>query len=336
MSIGAAILGCAGPALSDAERGFFAETQPYGFILFARNIDTPDQIRRLTGALRDAIGRDAPILIDQEGGRVQRLRPPHWRDHLPPLDQIRMAGPEGAARSMYLRARLIAAELHALGIDVNCAPTCDVARAQTHPFLLNRCYGDDPQIVTRMARAVMDGQADGGVLSVIKHIPGHGLGLVDSHLELPRVTLPLQELRKVDFAPFQALSDAPFAMTAHIVYDALDAARPATTSPAAMAAIRDQIGFGGVLMSDDISMQALSGAIADRSRDAIAAGCDLILHCNGDMSEMRDVMAASGTLAGAALGRAQSALDCRRAPVPVDIAALEDQLDALLKGSVHG
>lgn len=336
MRRGAGILGCAGPALSDAERGFFAETRPYGFILFARNIDTPDQIRRLCADLRDAAGHDAPILIDQEGGRVQRLRPPHWRDHLPPLDQIRIASPAGAARSMYLRSRLIAAELHGLGIDVNCAPTCDVARAETHPFLLNRCYGDDPQTVAKMARAVVQGQADGGVLSIIKHIPGHGAGQVDSHLELPRVDLPLDQLQATDFAPFKALSDVPFAMTAHIVYPALDPDRPATTSPAAIAAIRDQIGYHGALMSDDISMQALSGTIADRSRDALAAGCDLILHCNGDMAEMRDVMAVSGTLKDAALARAQSALDCRRAPQPVDIAALEDELESLLKGAVHG
>lgn len=336
MSFGAGILGCAGPALSDAERGFFAETKPFGFILFARNIEDPDQVRALCADLRKAAGHDAPILIDQEGGRVQRLRPPHWREHLPPLDQIRIAGPQAAARSMYLRSRLIAAELRDLGIDVNCAPTCDVARADTHPFLLNRCYGDDTQTVTKMARAVVQGQTDGGVLSILKHIPGHGAGRVDSHHELPRVDLPLDQLRATDFAPFKALADVPFAMTAHIVYGAIDPDRPATTSPDAIAMIRDDMGFQGALMSDDISMQALSGSIAERSRDALAAGCDLILHCNGDMDEMHAVMEISGTLKDAALARAQSALDCRRAPQTVDIPALEEELMALLKGPVHG
>nr|WP_249139093.1 glycoside hydrolase family 3 protein [Actibacterium sp. MT2.3-13A] len=327
------MLGCSGPWLTPDEAAFFAEAQPLGFILFARNIEGPDQLRRLTGDLRAAVGRDAPILIDQEGGRVQRLTPPHWRRYLPPLDQVRAAGPDKAARSMWLRARLIAEELRAVGLDVNCTPCADIARPETHPFLLNRCYGFDAETVAQIARAVADGSAEGGVQSVLKHIPGHGRAQVDSHLDLPRVSAPRAALAE-DFAPFRALNDLPFAMTAHIVYDAIDPDLPATLSPAMIALIRDEIGFDGVLMTDDISMQALSGGIAEICSASLAAGCDTVLHCNGDLSEMQQVAAACGPLSDAARARAEAALAQRRAPVPVDIAALEAELEALVKGAV--
>lgn len=333
MRAGAFLLGCSGPQLTPEEAAFFAGAQPLGFILFARNVETPGQLRRLTGDLRDAVGRDAPILIDQEGGRVQRLTPPHWRRYLPPLDQVRAAGAENAARSMWLRARLIAAELREVGIDVNCTPCADIARPETHPFLHNRCYGFDADTVTEIARAVAEGSAAGGVLSVLKHIPGHGRAQADSHLSLPRVCAPRDALEE-DFAPFRALADLPFGMTAHIVYDAVDPGLPATLSPGAVALIRDEIGFEGLLMTDDISMQALSGSLAGLCAASLAAGCDAVLHCNGDLAEMEQVAEACGALSGPAQARAGAALAQRRPPEPVDIAALEAELEGLVKGAV--
>lgn len=327
---GATILGCAGLTLAPEEAAFFAEAQPWGFILFARNIDTPEQIRALCADLRAAVARHAPILIDQEGGRVQRLRAPLWREHLPPLDQVtRAAAPERAARAMWLRGRLIAEELHALGIDVNCAPCADVARPDTHPFLYNRCYGTDPASVVAMSRAIVAGQAAGGVAPVLKHIPGHGAAQVDSHLDLPRVDLPLKTLWEVDFTPFKALADLPMAMTAHIIYSAIDPAAPATQSAAMIDLIRGEMGFDGLLMSDDISMQALSGDVAARSAAAMAAGCDLILHCNGDMAEMQAVAAAAGRLSPPAQARADRAMAAIPAPQPFDAAAGWAELQAL-------
>lgn len=334
--VGAFIAGCSGLVLTPAERAFFAETRPFGFILFARNIADPGQVRRLTGDLRQAVGRKAPILIDQEGGRVQRLRPPHWRAWAPALDQIAAAGPEMAARSMYLRARLIASELSELGIDVDCAPVADIARPETHEILKNRCYGTDPSAVIDCARATAEGLLAGGVLPVVKHIPGHGRASADSHLHLPRVTTGAPELEASDFAVFRALCDQPMAMTAHVVYDALDPDRPATVSPLAIATIREDIGFTGFLMSDDVSMQALSGSIGDRARASIAAGCDAVLHCNGDMDEMTEVAGACGTLKGAAAERAARALACRRPPEPFDAAAAASALDGMLGKIAHG
>lgn len=330
--ISACILGCAGTRLGPDEAAFFARADPWGFILFARNVESPDQLRRLTADLRAAVGRDAPILVDQEGGRVQRLGPPHWRDWLPPLDQAARA--VDPARSMWIRARLIAAELGHVGIDVNCAPLADVARPDTHPFLRNRCYGTTPEEVARVARAVADGLMAGGVLPVVKHLPGHGRATLDSHLRLPVVTADREALQQ-DFAPFRTMSDLPMGMTAHVVYAALGEC-PATQDPAMIARIRDDIGFSGLLMTDDISMEALGGDIGMRSEAAIAAGCDLVLHCNGERAEMELCVAACGTLDGRAKERADAALDRRRAPEPVDIPALEAELSALLSGTAHG
>ena len=331
----AAILGCDGPRLTPDERRFFADAQPWGFILFARNIQTPDQVVRLTSGLRDAVGRDVPVLIDQEGGRVQRMTPPHWRQWLPPLDQTERAGAD-AARAMELRYRIIASELLAIGIDVNCAPCLDVARPDTHAVLRNRCYGDDPQTVTTVGRAAARGLMAGGVLPVMKHMPGHGRALVDSHLSLPVVSEPLDVLQSADFAPFASLSDLPMAMSAHVVFEAIDPDNPATTSPDVISLIRQTLAYDGLLMSDDLSMEALSGGPGDRAAASRAAGCDMVLHCNGHMDEMQQVVAAAGVLDGQAARRAEAALSARTKPDSIDIADAEAELETLLGGKVHG
>jgi len=333
---GATILGCAGPRLGAAERRFFRAADPWGFILFERNLDTPDQIRALTQDLRETVGRAAPILIDQEGGRVQRLGPPRWRGWPPPLDHVRAAGPLRAADAMRLRYRMIAHELSALGIDVDCAPVADIADADTHPVLRNRCYGDTADMVAQIARAVAEGLLAGGVLPVAKHIPGHGRARVDSHADLPHVADPPAALAARDFAPFRALADLPMAMTAHVLFSALDASAPATISPRIVSMLRDEIGFQGLLMTDDISMRALRGSIAARSRQAIVAGCDLVLHCNGDPEEMAQAVDAAGRMTPAAARRAEAALARRRPPVPIDIARLEADLEVLVAGQVDG
>jgi beta-N-acetylhexosaminidase len=325
----ACIFGCEGTALGQGERDFFAETAPWGFILFARNIVTPDQVRRLTGDLRDAVGREAPIFVDQEGGRVQRLRAPHWREWLPPLDTVEAAGPQ-APLAMYLRARLMAAELRDVGIDGNCAPTVDIAGPLTHPFLRNRCYGSDLDTVVAVARAVAQGLLNGGVLPVMKHMPGHGRATIDTHLELPRVTAAAEDLLRSDFAAFRALADLPLGMTAHIVFSAYDD-QPATCSAPMIRVIREDIGFGGLLMTDDLSMQALSGTLGERAAASRRAGCDVMLHCNGNPDEMRSVAAASGVLTGAALVRAEAALAARRTPDTADPKALDAELAQLLR-----
>jgi beta-N-acetylhexosaminidase len=331
---GATILGCAGPVLGPDEAAFFREADPWGFIVFARNIETPDQVARLTADLRAAVGRDAPVFTDQEGGRVQRLRAPHWREWGPPLDTVRAAGAK-AARAMYLRFRLIADELRAVGIDGNCAPTADIATDATHPFLKNRCYGNDLQTVIDISREVARGLLDGGVLPVMKHMPGHGRATLDTHLSLPRVDLAPQVLRETDFAAFRALADLPLGMTAHIVFPAYDD-KPATCSPAVVRMIREDIGFHGVLMSDDLSMEALSGTLADRAAAARAAGCDLALYCKGLRPEAEAVVAAAGVLDAVGAARAEAALARRHAPARVDIAALEAELSALMGGQGHG
>jgi beta-N-acetylhexosaminidase len=332
---GAAIFGCAGPVLLPDEAAFFRDADPFGFILFARNVETPDQLRRLTGDLRAAVGRDAPVLVDQEGGRVQRLRAPHWREWLPPLEMVAQAG-DNAARVMALRYRIIAAELRAVGIDANCAPCADVMTEATHPFLRNRCYGSDPLQVATIARAVAEAHLQGGVLPVIKHLPGHGRANADTHHDLPTVTVDRATLAATDFAPFRALNDLPLAMTAHIIFAAYDADHPATQSPAMIRVIRDEIGYGGLLMTDDLNMQALSGSLAERTLRSISAGCDLALHCKGDLAEMQAVAQAAGSMTPATLARAKAALLHRLTPDPVDIAALEDDLSALLSGRAHG
>lgn len=323
----ASILGPEGQRVTGWEYVFFRETDPLGFIVFARNIDTPDQLRRLTSDLRDAVGRDAPILIDQEGGRVQRMRAPNWREWLPPLEQAAQA--TDPARSFYLRSRIIADELRSVGIDANCAPTCDIAGPDTHPFLHNRCLGGDPETVIQNARAIADGLLAGGVLPVMKHMPGHGRGAVDSHLDLPVADVAMDVAAEWDFAPFGGLNDLPMGMTAHIIFSACGMT-PATQNPSMIDIIRNVIGFDGLLMTDDISMEALSGSVAERTAASIAAGCDVVLHCNGDPAEMKAVTDAAGTMTNAAATRARAALDQRKPPDDIDISALSAEFEALL------
>ncbi|MCP4819716.1 MAG: beta-N-acetylhexosaminidase, partial [Shimia sp.] len=300
---GATIFGCEGLHLSQKERAFFRDVRPFGFILFARNIENADQVRALCDDLRSCVGHHAPILIDQEGGRVQRFRAPMAREFVPPMEQVAAAG-ENAERAMYIRYRIIAHELMSLGVDANCAPMVDVANADTHPFLKNRCYGTDPEQVSLIGQAVADGLSDGGVLPVVKHIPGHGRTLVDSHFDLPTVTVSEAELA-VDFAPFKALNTLPMGMTAHLVFTAIDD-QPATTSAKLMSMIREDIGFGGLIMTDDINMKALQGTLSDLSRASIDAGCDVILHCNGAFEEMQEVAEAADEMTEAAQRRAEA------------------------------
>ena len=331
---GATILDASGLRLTAQEKALFREVKPFGFILFSRNVDTPEQVRALCAELRDAAGHDAVITVDQEGGRVQRLRRPFWRDWSPPLDFVKAAG-ENSVEAMNLRYRLIAHELHDLGIDSNCAPMVDVAGPQTHEFLRNRCYGTDPEKVTKLGRAAADGMLAGGVLPVVKHMPGHGRATMDSHFDLPQVSAGRDDLIGTDFAPFKALNDLPMAMTAHLVYEALDK-RPATLSPVMMHVIRDEIGFDNLIMTDDISMQALKGRIDDLTRDALAAGCDVVLYCNASLKDRALVADVAGEMTQAAQTRAERALAARVVPDDIDIPALTARLTRLVGEDVHG
>ncbi|MEQ8334125.1 beta-N-acetylhexosaminidase [Nisaea sp.] len=307
----ALILGCAGPELSRAERQFFIDTDPFGFILFQRNCESPEQIRMLTEDLRDCVGRHAPVLIDQEGGRVQRLKPPQWRAAPPAalFGTLHAKDPVRAEQAARVNAGLIAAELAACGVDVDCLPLLDVRQDGAHDVIGDRAFGYTPEIVARLGRAQAEGLAAGGVAPVMKHIPGHGRAGVDSHHALPRVDTGLDQLISVDFAPFKTLKDLPMAMTAHVVYEALDPERAATVSPIVIGeAIRKEIGFDGLLMSDDISMKALAEPLDVSTARALEAGCDVVLHCNGDMTEMQAVSGPAPTLSGEALRRAEAVL----------------------------
>jgi beta-N-acetylhexosaminidase len=333
----AIILGCAGAELEAEERSFFAAADPAGFILFRRNCVAPDQVRRLVEALRDSVGRaDAPVLIDQEGGRVARLRPPHWRLY-PPAARIAALPDPFAVEAAGLGARLIADDLARLGITVDCMPVLDLPVAGADPVIGDRSYGDNVERVAGLGGAVCAGLLAGGVLPVLKHIPGHGRARVDSHDALPVVETGRRVLSAADFAPFRMLADTPWAMTAHIVYSAVDPAAPATFSRAVIAEIiRGEIGFDGVLISDDLSMRALggagSGSLGERARRALAAGCDLVLHCNGRRGEMEEIVAAAAPLTEAAAARLAHAEAMRRRPAPFDRAATERRLDVLLAG----
>ncbi len=335
MGQGACILAPAGPDLTPNEVAFFRDADPWGFIVFQRNCETPDQLRRLTSNLREAVGRDAPILIDQEGGRVQRMRAPHWREWMPPLDQVeafpKAATSASAVRAMYLRGALIGAELVAHGIDVNCAPSADLAWPETHEFLRNRCYGADVLTVTTMARACATGLMDAGCLPVLKHAPGHGRATLDSHKALPQINVPLDALKFSDFAPFRALSDLPMVMTAHIVLPEIDRVRACHAVARWHRLSAKELGLTGLLMSDDISMGALSGELADRVRAALVAGCDLVLHCNGDLAEMETVASTAGAMTPDAEKRADIAVGQRRTPIDIDISALEAEFTSLMQ-----
>ncbi|MEO1317591.1 MAG: beta-N-acetylhexosaminidase [Pseudomonadota bacterium] len=305
------ITGLAGLQLSADERRFLAEAQPWGLILFARNVETPRQVAALVDDARSALGREAPVLIDQEGGRVARLRPPHWLGWPPVRETVDTLPLEEAARALRLRFSIIAAELRALGIDVDCMPLLDVPQSDAHAIIGNRALGETPQQVATLGSAVVEGLREGGVLPVIKHLPGHGRAGGDSHEMLPRVTASRDELERVDFAAFSPFASEVLGMTAHIVYDALDHDRCATHSPACIRVIREEIGFNGLLMTDDLSMKALTGPMGARAADALAAGCDIALHCNGDMAEMEAVAAAVPPLSGLALDRAGRAEQAR-------------------------
>lgn len=332
MTARATIFGLQGPVLDAGERGFFADADPWGFILFARNVESPKQLARLCVALRDSVGRDAPIFIDQEGGRVQRLRSPHWREAPPAaaFGALYEQDRDAAAEAVWINHRLIAADLRASGIDADCAPCLDLAIEGADAVIGDRAYGSDPEMIAALGRSAMDGLMAGGVAPVIKHIPGHGRADADSHFHLPRVRQPLEGLQDTDFRPFAALHDAPMAMTAHIVYDALDCDAPATMSDAAIAFMRETIGFDGLLMTDDLSMKALSGSFAERTQRSLNAGCDIVLHCNGGRAEMEAVADAAPRLTGRALDRAQSAEAAREGGEPYDAGKGLAKLDRLL------
>jgi beta-N-acetylhexosaminidase len=334
--IGAFISGCLGTALSASERAFFERSNPFGLILFRRNCETPEQLKRLTDDFRAAVGRrNAPVFIDQEGGRVQRLGPPNnaWRQYPPAraFGEAYTRDPLSALRSARNVGRLMAEDLIAAGINANCVPVLDVPQPGAHEIIGSRAYSDRIEQIMALARAHAAGFADGGVMAVVKHIPGHGRAKADSHLELPVVDASLADLKSVDFPPFAAFADAPMAMTAHVVFTALDKAAPATLSRKVISSvIRKEIGFRGLLMTDDLSMKALSGSYAEKTRRALDAGCDLVLHCNGEMDQMEEVAAAAGVLRGKPLARARAALKTARKPQPFDRKQANKDLENLL------
>lgn len=330
----AVIFGCEGLSLTAWERTFYARHDPFGFILFGRNCDSPDQVRALVSDLRSSIGRcDAPVLIDQEGGRVARLKPPHWRTS-PPAARFGVLAArdlETAIEAARLNARMIAAELDDLGINVDCVPLLDIAVPGAHDVIGDRSFGRDPGVIATLGRAVCEGMLAGGVMPVVKHIPGHGRAAVDSHHNMPVVETSRAELEASDFLPFQSLADAPWAMTGHVVYTAVDPELPATTSAKVIEEIvRTRIGFQGVLVSDDLSMQALAGTLGERASAALAAGCDIALHCNGQAGEMELVAASCGALSPKSLARIEAAKARLAAPSPIDMAAASSRLDILL------
>jgi beta-N-acetylhexosaminidase len=329
------ITGVAGPALTGEERQFLKDSQPWGLILFKRNVVDPESVRRLVGELRDAVGWQAPVLIDQEGGRVQRLGPPHWPSYPPGAtysalyDRDREMGLAAAK----LGARVMAADLIDLGIDTDCLPLGDLRVEGADPIIGDRAYGAEPAKVAAIAGAIAEGLLEGGVLPVLKHLPGHGRANADSHQKLPVVGTDRATLDATDFAAFRPLAALPLGMTAHVVFTAIDPVAPATTSVTIVRdVIRDSIGFEGLLMSDDISMGALTGSLGERTKAALAAGCDMVLHCNGQMAQMREVAAATPLLAGKAARRADAALAARKPPVPFDFTAPQDAFFKLMAG----
>jgi beta-N-acetylhexosaminidase len=329
----AVIFGSTGRRLTGEERAFYRGEAPWGFILFARNVGEPNEIADLVADMRDCVGRaDAPVFIDQEGGRVQRLRPPLAPNYPPAaaLGALHAAEPETGLRAAWLMSRLHAFDLMRFGINADCLPVLDVPVEGAHDVIGNRAYAKDPAVVAAMGRAAATGLMAGGVLPVMKHVPGHGRAFSDSHLALPVVDAPLDELRARDFAPFAALADLPMAMTAHVVYTALDPDRPATTSPRIVGdVIRGEIGFDGLLMSDDVSMKALSGDFDEKARAILEAGCDVVLHCNGVMDEMKAVAAGCAGLSPEARRRAGRALALLGRADGADEAALREEFSAL-------
>jgi beta-N-acetylhexosaminidase len=329
----ACILGCEGQTLTADEKAFFRQVRPWGFILFSRNIRDADQTRALIDDLREAAGDgDALVFVDQEGGRVQRLKPPLARLRRPAeaFGALYANDPQTALEAVRLNHELIAFELRALGFDADCVPCLDIRVPETHKVIGDRSFGSDPNVIAALGRAALDGTLAGGVAPVIKHIPGHGRAMADSHLELPVVETPLQVLEQTDFAPFRALADAPMAMTAHVVYTAIDPDDCATLSHRVIGSvIRGHIGFDGLLMTDDLSMHALGGPFEERTRRSIEAGCDMILHCNGDMAEMEAIASATPRLHGRAAERAAAARAVARRSRGFDAEAAEAHLERL-------
>ncbi|MCP4328099.1 MAG: beta-N-acetylhexosaminidase [Alphaproteobacteria bacterium] len=330
----AVIFGCGGLELTSEEKAFFRSVSPLGFIMFARNCESPKQVAALTLAMRECIDRSrAPVLIDQEGGRVQRLSPPHWRDAPAAAVFGRLAAidKDRAKDAVRLNARLLAAELLAIGIDVDCLPVLDIPAAGSHDIIGDRAYCDDPLVVAELGRAACEGLMAGGVTPVIKHIPGHGRARADSHKSLPRVDASRAALAETDFVPFQALRDMPWAMTAHVLYEQLDPTMAATLSKVVIEeVIRREIGFDGLLLTDDLSMGALAGSMADRTRLSLAAGCDVILHCNGDLTEMREIADECPELGAAGWERYERGTRLIGAAADFDVAAASAALADLL------
>lgn len=335
MGIKAFITGVAGTNITEKERDFLDHEHPWGLILFARNIQDPKQVHKLVDQFREAVGRaNAPVLIDQEGGRVQRLKEPHWQKYAPgkKLGDLWRAGNKSGQRAIYLQSRLIAYDLYELGINVDCLPVLDVPVEGGHDVIGDRAYSTNPQDVAIMGKIACQGLLDGGVLPVIKHIPGHGRASVDSHKDLPNVTASIEELQNSDFMPFKALSNMPLAMTAHVKYEALDPDHCATVSSTIIKdIIRDELGFGGILMSDDLSMHALEGDFGERTKASFAAGCDIVLHCNGVLSEMEEIAAVCDVLDGDVLVRADKALQQIHVPDEIDVDAMRLELNKLLE-----
>lgn len=330
----AAIYDCEGARPTEDERAFFRDADPWGFILFARHCASAGAVRDLCAELRDCVGRDAPILIDQEGGRVARMKPPAFPAHVAPaaFGALYRASPKLAREAAQLNGFLLGRMTADLGVDVNCAPMIDVPQPGANATVIgDRALADDAVAVADLGRAMMDGLIEGGALPVIKHMPGHGRATVDSHHDLPRVSAPLEALRSVDFAPFWALKDAPIGLTAHVVYEALDAMRPATLSPVVIGdVIRGEIGFDGLLLSDDLKMNALGGPLGARAGAAIEAGCDIALCCN---YSLQDRVAAARTvprLTGKSARRAEAALARRRQGRQSDLEADYGRLAGLL------
>ncbi len=338
MAVRAFITGLSGPVLTADERAFLRDAAPWGLILFRRNIHSPQQVAALVDAFRHSLGRaDAPVLIDQEGGRVQRLAPPHWPAYPPGAAYGRLYDRDRALglAAARLGGHLIAADLHALGITVDCLPVADVPVPGADAVIGDRAYGETPAKVAALAGAIAEGLMQGSVLPVLKHLPGHGRATADSHLGLPVVHTERASLEATDFAAFRPLAGLPLGMTAHVVFTAIDQALPATTSPTIIGqVIRGFIGFDGVLMTDDLSMGALSGTLGERTRAALAAGCDMALHCNGNLREMEAVATAAPELAGRAARRAEAALAVRRAPTPLDVAAARAEFARMMAGAM--
>lgn len=336
MAARAFITGVAGTVISPEERAFLRDALPWGLIVFKRNIENPSQVRALVDSFRSAIGReDAPVLVDQEGGRVQRMGPPAWPSYPPgaAYGKLYDRDPAKGLAAARLGARLIADDLGKIGITADCLPLADVPVPGADPVIGDRAYGEQPAKVAALAGAVAAGLRDGGVLPVLKHIPGHGRATADSHAALPSVDVDRATLEATDFAAFRPLADLPMGMTAHVLFTSIDPVSPATTSAKMIReVIRGSIGFRGLLMSDDISMGALSGSLRDRVRASLAAGCDVALHCNGKMHEMREVAEESPVLAGEPARRAEAALASRRPPKEIDLAAARAEFDAMMAG----